>query len=88
MSRLWTDVSLGCQYLEDNHFIHRDIAARNCLLTSKSKSHLANGTAASNASFNIANYNNGFNNSGIVVKIADFGESYYDFVLSISFKCH
>lgn len=27
------DVSKGCEYLEDHHFIHRDIAARNCLLT-------------------------------------------------------
>lgn len=30
------DVAKGCQYLEENHFIHRDIAARNCLLTTKS----------------------------------------------------
>lgn len=29
------DVACGCQYLEENHFIHRDIAARNCLLSSK-----------------------------------------------------
>ncbi|XP_054714385.1 leukocyte tyrosine kinase receptor-like [Uloborus diversus] len=29
------DVAKGCQYLEANHFIHRDIAARNCLLTTK-----------------------------------------------------
>jgi len=29
------DVAKGCSYLEENHFIHRDIAARNCLLTSK-----------------------------------------------------
>ncbi|KAM4694185.1 ALK tyrosine kinase receptor [Discoglossus pictus] len=27
------DIAHGCQYLEENHFIHRDIAARNCLLT-------------------------------------------------------
>ncbi|XP_063775488.1 ALK tyrosine kinase receptor [Pseudophryne corroboree] len=27
------DIANGCQYLEENHFIHRDIAARNCLLT-------------------------------------------------------
>uniref|UniRef100_A0A5S6R118 Tyrosine-protein kinase receptor n=1 Tax=Trichuris muris TaxID=70415 RepID=A0A5S6R118_TRIMR len=32
------DVARGCKYLEENHFIHRDIAARNCLLTTKSKS--------------------------------------------------
>ncbi|GAB6022635.1 hypothetical protein CHUAL_006730 [Chamberlinius hualienensis] len=29
------DVAKGCYYLEENHFIHRDIAARNCLLTSR-----------------------------------------------------
>merc|ERR1712223_2369703 len=29
------DVAKGCEYLEGNHFIHRDIAARNCLLTTK-----------------------------------------------------
>ncbi|XP_032882664.1 leukocyte tyrosine kinase receptor isoform X1 [Amblyraja radiata] len=27
------DIACGCKYMEDNHFIHRDIAARNCLLT-------------------------------------------------------
>ncbi|KAM9093630.1 LOW QUALITY PROTEIN: leukocyte tyrosine kinase receptor [Megaptera novaeangliae] len=25
------DIAQGCHYLEENHFIHRDIAARNCL---------------------------------------------------------
>ncbi|KRT83614.1 protein kinase, partial [Oryctes borbonicus] len=29
------DVGKGCKYLEENRFIHRDIAARNCLLTTK-----------------------------------------------------
>lgn len=29
------DVAKGCKYLEENRFIHRDIAARNCLLTAK-----------------------------------------------------
>uniref|UniRef100_A0A8C7YVV8 Tyrosine-protein kinase receptor n=1 Tax=Oryzias sinensis TaxID=183150 RepID=A0A8C7YVV8_9TELE len=27
------DIANGCRYLEENQFIHRDIAARNCLLT-------------------------------------------------------
>lgn len=29
------DVAKGCRYMESKRFIHRDIAARNCLLTSK-----------------------------------------------------
>ncbi|KAG8285035.1 hypothetical protein J6590_089631 [Homalodisca vitripennis] len=29
------DIAKGCKYMEDNRFIHRDIAARNCLLTTK-----------------------------------------------------
>lgn len=29
------DVAKGCAYLEEHRFIHRDIAARNCLLTTK-----------------------------------------------------
>ncbi|XP_043247129.1 leukocyte tyrosine kinase receptor-like [Amphibalanus amphitrite] len=29
------DVAKGCEYLENKRFIHRDIAARNCLLTTK-----------------------------------------------------
>ncbi|XP_067626535.1 tyrosine-protein kinase receptor isoform X2 [Eurosta solidaginis] len=29
------DVACGCEYMESKRFIHRDIAARNCLLTSK-----------------------------------------------------
>lgn len=29
------DVAKGCKYMEENRFIHRDIAARNCLLTTK-----------------------------------------------------
>ncbi|KAK3092355.1 hypothetical protein FSP39_001820 [Pinctada imbricata] len=35
------DISRGCQHLEDRHFIHRDIAARNCLLTCKGASRQA-----------------------------------------------
>lgn len=33
--RIAIDVAKGCKYLEDHRFIHRDIAARNCLLTTK-----------------------------------------------------
>ncbi|CAL1547116.1 unnamed protein product [Lymnaea stagnalis] len=33
--RLSLDIARGCQHLEEKHFIHRDIAARNCLLTTK-----------------------------------------------------
>uniref|UniRef100_A0A673IHV3 Tyrosine-protein kinase receptor n=1 Tax=Sinocyclocheilus rhinocerous TaxID=307959 RepID=A0A673IHV3_9TELE len=35
------DIARGCQYLEDNQFIHRDIAARNCLLTCKGPGRVA-----------------------------------------------
>ncbi|XP_050426861.1 tyrosine-protein kinase receptor-like [Adelges cooleyi] len=31
------DIAKGCRYLEKLHFIHRDIAARNCLLSSTSR---------------------------------------------------
>ncbi|XP_041353518.1 leukocyte tyrosine kinase receptor-like isoform X2 [Gigantopelta aegis] len=39
--RLALDVARGCQHLEDKHFIHRDIAARNCLLTTKDVNRVA-----------------------------------------------
>lgn len=29
------DIAKGCEHLEATKFVHRDIAARNCLLTSK-----------------------------------------------------
>ncbi|XP_074983146.1 ALK tyrosine kinase receptor isoform X1 [Caretta caretta] len=35
------DIACGCQYLEENHFIHRDIAARNCLLTCQGSGRVA-----------------------------------------------
>nr|XP_022295663.1 uncharacterized protein LOC111105594 [Crassostrea virginica] len=39
--KLGIDVSRGCHYLEQNKFIHRDIAARNCLLTEKGPNRVA-----------------------------------------------
>lgn len=74
--RFYLDVACGCSYLEENHFIHRDIAARNCLLTSKVKMNIneTNKPAVISGNFDINNYKNGYNNSGIIVKIADFGK--------------
>jgi serine/threonine protein kinase len=82
------DVARGCQYLEENHFIHRDIAARNCLLSSRSKTSSGSGVSvAEDGIFNINNYNNGFNGSGIVTKIADFG-NLSPFYFRLSFVPH
>ncbi|XP_011890232.1 PREDICTED: leukocyte tyrosine kinase receptor isoform X2 [Cercocebus atys] len=39
--QLAQDVAQGCHYLEENHFIHRDIAARNCLLSCTGPSRVA-----------------------------------------------
>ncbi|GAB1600539.1 tyrosine-protein kinase CSK-like isoform X1, partial [Argonauta hians] len=39
--KIASDIAKGCQYLEEQHFIHRDIAARNCLLTMKGSNGVA-----------------------------------------------
>ena len=39
--RMSLDIARGCEYLEENRFIHRDIAARNCLLTCKTSERVA-----------------------------------------------
>ncbi|KAK6997777.1 leukocyte tyrosine kinase receptor, partial [Biomphalaria glabrata] len=39
--RLSLDIARGCQHLEEKHFIHRDIAARNCLLSTKGPHRIA-----------------------------------------------
>lgn len=39
--KLALDVSSGCHHLEEKHFVHRDIAARNCLLTSRGPDRIA-----------------------------------------------
>ncbi|XP_060072468.1 ALK tyrosine kinase receptor-like [Ylistrum balloti] len=39
--KLSIDIAKGCQHLEECHFIHRDIAARNCLLTCKGAGRMA-----------------------------------------------
>ncbi|XP_064600723.1 ALK tyrosine kinase receptor-like [Liolophura sinensis] len=39
--KLALDIANGCKHLEQDHFIHRDIAARNCLLTSKGSGRVA-----------------------------------------------
>ncbi|CAG9858272.1 unnamed protein product [Phyllotreta striolata] len=32
--KMCVDVSKGCRYLEEKHFVHRDLACRNCLVSS------------------------------------------------------
>uniref|UniRef100_A0A8C9QDS9 Tyrosine-protein kinase receptor n=1 Tax=Spermophilus dauricus TaxID=99837 RepID=A0A8C9QDS9_SPEDA len=39
--QLAQDIAQGCHYLEENRFIHRDIAARNCLLSCTGPSRVA-----------------------------------------------
>ncbi|XP_055996905.1 uncharacterized protein LOC125647380 [Ostrea edulis] len=39
--KISVDIAHGCQYLEENRFIHRDIAARNCLLSTVDSNKIA-----------------------------------------------
>lgn len=32
--KMCVDVAKGCRYLEETHFVHRDLACRNCLVSS------------------------------------------------------
>ncbi|CAD5123119.1 DgyrCDS11492 [Dimorphilus gyrociliatus] len=41
LMQLAHNVASGCQYLENRHFVHRDVAARNCLLTTKDVDRIA-----------------------------------------------
>ncbi|KAL4238089.1 hypothetical protein ACF0H5_002801 [Mactra antiquata] len=39
--KLALDIANGCRHLEEKHFVHRDVAARNCLLTSRGPERIA-----------------------------------------------
>ncbi|CAG7725945.1 unnamed protein product [Allacma fusca] len=64
--KMCVDVAKGCVYLEDMHFVHRDIAARNCLVRI-----VQNQTVIGNSDDEIRRHNRGLVER--VVKIGDFG---------------
>lgn len=84
------DVARACRYLQLHQFIHRDLATRNCLLTSNVRAGAALSSAPELDQQAVAEigslssccdaesllsqvYLNGFRNSSMVVKLADFG---------------
>lgn len=83
------DIARACDYVRNQNLIHRDLAARNCLLSSsgvtpRHKRDRARSSSASssrnklNSDFDCEPdlekvYLNGFDDSGMVVKLADFG---------------
>lgn len=77
------DIARACSYLQKLQFVHRDLAARNCLLTSNTRAPSADAQQAPSDSPSINPddrealveelFTNGYQNSSMVAKLADFG---------------